>query len=212
MKISEKSLELNVGAELLGLLRGPWGLRKAYLRGLTQEEENREGVDFFVQLDPATRLFAFQFKAPRGKYESTPYRYTLVREQHELLFDLAQLSPGSVFYVFPFYVTPLKLQRDVPRLLRDTWILGVDQMPTASIFAGTYKSRTVRCDAGRALINPAYKLQRLSGMLRFRPNGIPAQKFALWYRRHLQYDGHSVAGARRNPWLVRSLRVVIATP
>lgn len=50
MKVSEKSLELNVGAELLGLLRGPWGLSKAYLRGLTQEEENQEGVDFFVQL------------------------------------------------------------------------------------------------------------------------------------------------------------------
>jgi hypothetical protein len=26
MKVSEKSLELNVGAELLGLLRGSWGV------------------------------------------------------------------------------------------------------------------------------------------------------------------------------------------
>jgi len=37
---------------------------KAYLRGLTQREEKQEGVDFFVQLNPATRIFALQFKAP----------------------------------------------------------------------------------------------------------------------------------------------------
>src|ERR1700692_4076341 len=36
MKVSEKSLELNVAAELLALLRNGWGLQKAYLRGLTQ--------------------------------------------------------------------------------------------------------------------------------------------------------------------------------
>jgi hypothetical protein len=64
LKVSEKSLELNVGAELLGLLRGSWGMPKAYLRGFTQLEEKQEGVDFFVQLNPATRMFAFQFKAP----------------------------------------------------------------------------------------------------------------------------------------------------
>ena len=40
MKVSEKSLELNVGAELLALLRGPWGMPKAYLWGLTQREES----------------------------------------------------------------------------------------------------------------------------------------------------------------------------
>jgi hypothetical protein len=32
MKVSEKSLELNVGAELLELLRVNWGFSKAYLR------------------------------------------------------------------------------------------------------------------------------------------------------------------------------------
>jgi hypothetical protein len=83
MKVSEKSLELNVGAELLNLLRGPWGMPKAYLRGLTQREERQQGVDFFAQLNPATRIFAFQFKAPKGRYDGTPYRYTLVREQHD---------------------------------------------------------------------------------------------------------------------------------
>jgi hypothetical protein len=90
MKISEKSLELNLGAELLNLLRGPWGMPKAYLRGLTQREERQQGVDFVAQLDPMTRIFAFQFKAPKGRHDGTPYRYTLVREQHDLLHALAQ--------------------------------------------------------------------------------------------------------------------------
>ena len=60
MKVSEKTLELNVGAELLALLRGPFEMRKAYLRGLTQREESQEGVDFFAQLTPETTIFAFQ--------------------------------------------------------------------------------------------------------------------------------------------------------
>jgi hypothetical protein len=70
MKVSEKSLELNVGAELLAMMRGPWGMPKAYLRGLTQREEKQQGVDFFVQLGPNARIFAFQFKAPKGRQES----------------------------------------------------------------------------------------------------------------------------------------------
>ena len=48
MKVSEKSLELNVGAELLAMMRGPWGMPKAYLRGLTQREEKQQGVDFLT--------------------------------------------------------------------------------------------------------------------------------------------------------------------
>lgn len=47
MKVSEKSPELNVGGELLGLLRGAWGMPKACLRGPTQREEKQQGIDFF---------------------------------------------------------------------------------------------------------------------------------------------------------------------
>jgi hypothetical protein len=39
MKVPEKSLELNVGAELLNLFRGPRRMPKAYLRGLIQRSE-----------------------------------------------------------------------------------------------------------------------------------------------------------------------------
>ncbi len=48
MRVSEKSLELNLGAELLDLIRNQWGMPKAYLRGLTQKEEGREGINLFA--------------------------------------------------------------------------------------------------------------------------------------------------------------------
>jgi hypothetical protein len=67
MQVSEKTLELNVGAELLDQFRNGLGMTKAYLRGLTQREEKQEGVDFILRLGPQARFFAFQFIwPPRG--------------------------------------------------------------------------------------------------------------------------------------------------
>jgi len=211
LKVSEKSLELNVGAELLALLRGSWGAPKAYLRGLTQREEKQEGVDFFVELDPATRVFAFQFKAPKGGVDVAPYRYTLRRPQHELLYDLAQFSPSSVFYVFPYYVTAAKLHRDVPDLVKDTWLLDVDQMPPAAVF-GAAATKTIRCDGGLAVVNPEYEMRPLREMSP--PHGVSAPRFASWYSRFREVAGHAVdrQTRRRDPWLARGLRVVIALP
>jgi hypothetical protein len=94
MKVSEKSLELNVGAEILSFMRNQSGMPKAYLRGLTQGEERQEGADFFVELDPATKIFALQIKRPKGQFELAPYTYTLKKEQHIELFRLAQAAPA----------------------------------------------------------------------------------------------------------------------
>ena len=210
MKVSEKSLELNVGAELLALLRGPWGMPKAYLWGLTQREESQEGVDFFAQLSPGTRIFAFQFKAPKGRREGEPYRFTIQRRQHEKLAALAGGSAGDVFYVLPYYVLPVKLQRYVPRLLRDTWFLPVGSMRGTDPF-GTYETRTMRCERGLASINPDYELR---GVEQLEPgDGIPTGQFAEWYANlHAQTDERGFRGKRKDPWLVRGLRVAIVEP
>lgn len=208
MKVSEKSLELNVGAEILDLMRNNLGMQKAYLRGLTQHEENPEGVDFYIHLDPTTRVYAFQFKAPKGRLEDAPYRYTLKKDQHSALFSLAQ-SPGGVFYVFPFYVTPAKLHQDVPHLAQNTWLLDINSTPTDEIF-GAQETKVVRCQAGFAQINPEYKLRNLNDMQRLFFSGISVREFAEWY------ESHRGAGrepkTRRNPWLVRGLRVVLVAP
>ena len=178
LTVSEKSLELNVGAELLALLRGPWRMPKAYLRGLTQREESQEGTDFFVQLPPGTRIFAFQFKAPTGPQEGEPYKFRIQRHQHRKLSALAGESTGNVFYVLPYYLLPAKLQSDVPNLLSDTWFLPVGSMRGTDPF-GTKKSKTVRCEQGRAYINPEYELRRVEDL---EPgDGIPVEDFADWY-------------------------------
>ena len=210
MKVSEKSLELNVGAELLALLRGPWGMRKAYLRGLTQREESQEGVDFFAQLTPKTRIFAFQFKAPKGPQEGEPYRFTIQRRQHEKLSALSGGSRGNVFYVLPYYVLPAKLQCYVPNLLADTWFLPVGSMRGTNPF-GTYETRTVRCERGLASINPEYELR---GAEELEPgDGIPVGQFAEWYADlHGESDEVMSRGRRKDPWLVRGLRVAIVQP
>lgn len=205
---------------------------KAYLRGLTQREERQEGVDFFAQLAPKTRIFAFQFKAPKGRQEGEPYRFTIQRRQHEKLSTLAGGSRGNVFYVLPYYVMPAKLQRFVPRLLRDTWFLPVGSMKGTDPF-GTYKTRTVRCERGLASINPEYELRGVDDL---EPSdGIPAGQFAEWYADlHIEsdkaissephIDPSLVPGLHtksadaispkpgRNPWLVRGLRVAIVQP
>jgi len=209
MKVSEKSLELNVGAELLTLLRGPWGMPKAYLRGLTQREERQEGVDFFAQLDPDTRLFAFQFKAPKGAFDGVPYRYTLVRDQHQALFALAQNAPNSVFYVFPFYVRPEKLQQDVPNLLQDTWLLDIGAMPTNPVFA-QHQTRTINCTAGQASVNPEFSLANALKVKAPLAGGIAVKRFVRWHDGFREHAGRHLK--RRSPWLVRGLRLALVAP
>ena len=211
MKVSEKSLELNVGAELLALLRGPWKMPKAYLRGLTQREEHQEGVDFFVQQSPTTRIFAFQFKAPKGRHEGEPYRFTIQSKQHEKLSELAGNSLGNVFYVLPFFVSPAKLQDDVPNLLADTWFLPLASMKGTNLF-DKYRTRTMRCERGMASINPEYELLRARDL---EPgDGIPVQQFAGWYTDlHGQNETAMDSHKRKDPSLVRGLRVaIVQTP
>ena len=210
MKISEKSLELNVGAELLAQLRGPWGMLKAYLRGLTQREESREGVDFFAQMSPRTRIFAFQFKAPKGSQEGEPYRFTIQRRQHEKLSEIARESTGNVFYVLPYYALPAKLQCNVPNLLADTWFLPLCSMKGTNPF-GTFETRTARCERGLASVNPDYELRKANELEQ--SDGIPVERFAEWYSNLHEESNQKISlGRGKNPWLVRGLRVAIVQP
>lgn len=208
MKVSEKSLELNVGSELLHLLRSRWGMPKTYLRGLTQREESQEGVDFFARLPRATRVYAFQFKAPKGRFEAEPYRFTIQRRQHDKLSALASGSPGGVYYVLPFYISHAKLRTEVPNLLQDTWFLRVAAMGGTNVF-GPHQTKTLRCDRGTASVNPDYELQRGSDMER--ETGISVVRFADWYASLRDWgDESNSRRERRSPWLVRGLRVAIA--
>ena len=209
MKVSEKSLELNVGAELLSRLRGPMNMPKAYLRGLTQREESRSGVDFFALLPNSTRVFAFQFKAPRGPSDNLPYRFTLSRAQHGLLHALAQQDPGAVYYVFPFYVSTQKLVRDIPNLAQDTWLLPAAPLDVPTVFSDQ-KTKRVQCYPGTAFVNPEYGMKNLTELALSWEEGIQPGRFAEWYRELRVHDSESLdRPPRMNPHIVRGLRVTI---
>ena len=184
--------------------------RRRIYGALTQREESQEGVDFFAQLSRRTRIFAFQFKAPKGRQEGEPYRFTIQRQQHENLSRLVGRSIGGVFYVLPYYVQPAKLQRHVPNLLSDTWFLPVASMRGTDPF-DTHATRTVRCEQRVASINPDYELRRAETL--DPDDGIPAGWFAEWYADlHRKSDELTSIGQRKDPWLVRGLRVAIVPP
>lgn len=215
MRVSEKSLELNVGAELLAFMRNSWNMPKAYLRGLTQREESREGVDFFVQMPTNYRIFAFQFKRPGGFREprspivNPRYKFTLNCKQHANLHDLAQVQPNAVFYVFPFYYGVQELEDGIPRLSQDTWLLPVNNLDVCTVFSGQ-KSKTVHCERGVAHINPAFDMMRLDRLGLSWDDGIQPEEFAVWHKKlHLSDLQPNTLARPRNPHIVRGLRLTI---
>ena len=214
MKVSEKTLELNAGAELLNYFRKDRGWSKMYLQGLTQQQESRAGVDFFAQLSPNVRIAAFQFKAPlRNSMDCYPYKFRIQKKQHSNLRSLAIINQKSVFYVLPYYATHYKLQQDVPNLLQDTWLLPIELMKTSDVF-NNYESRTVSCVQNCAHINPEWELFNIRELEIPSDAGIPVREFINWYRKSLlpsasNYEIEVSRARRKNPWLFRGLKVAI---
>ena len=213
-KVSEKTLELNIGAEILQIIRSQRRCSRAFLRGLTQAEESVHGADFYAQLPDDTRVYAFQFKAPKKKPEGEPYLFTIRNDQHIALYGAASGSPGSVFYCFPYYVRTAKLIAHLPTLLRETWLLDVASVSPA-VF-GLNKTKTVRCQGGVAQINPGYKLTSLFEIGDLHDSAEPPLGEGLTLKalremlRTLLKRHHEAM--RLSAWLTRELRAVFVLP
>ena len=128
--VSEKSLELNVCAELLQCIRLWPNCSRALWFGLTQSQEHRMGLDEFVLNVPSNLLLMLQFKAPRASaWGGGSYTFDLNVRQHQTLLTLAVNFPKNVFYVFPLYRDWGKAGRHAPSLSKDTWLMPVGSMP-----------------------------------------------------------------------------------
>ncbi|MCP4651453.1 MAG: hypothetical protein GY853_15410 [PVC group bacterium] len=161
-----------------------------------------EGVDFYLQNHPKSRVFAFQFKAPLkhtiNSPDTTPYKFKIKQQQHSKLFGLANGQSGCVFYVLPFYEEDQKLYQNCPNLLKDTWFLSVHNMNPMKVFGGR-QSRTLKCKPNIAVINPKFEMFKLDKKEPTDVNeGLSAKAIREWIQRMIGEQNHSNFRLRGN--------------
>ena len=134
--VSEKSLELNVCAELLQVIRTWPGCEGALWLGLTQQQERRTGLDELIDgVGPGVALM-LQFKAPwRTSVVGSLYKFSINERQHGALEELADDYPDAVHYVFPFFSMWSKAKEYAPNLIRDTWLVPASSIPLSELQA-----------------------------------------------------------------------------
>ena len=133
-EVSEKTLELNLCAEILKYVRPRPGNQKALWIGLTQKQEKLQGLDARIRNFGSGFFSMFQFKAPWAtSIVDDLYKFSINERQHQALEKLASRYPRDVCYVFPFYSTWTKADNHAPNLLQDTWLVPVSSIPLSSL-------------------------------------------------------------------------------
>lgn len=135
-EVSEKSLELNVCAEMLQHIRAWPGCERALWLGLTQRQERRTGLDELIRnVGPGFSLM-LQFKAPwPSSLVDDLYKFSINERQHEALEQLSVQHPEAVYYVFPLYSRWIKADQHAPDLAQDTWMARVSSIPLTALTA-----------------------------------------------------------------------------
>jgi len=202
LRAHEKALELNLCAEILAAIRD-CRQPKCYLCSLTPSEKHALEPGSFFDLSSRARLLAFQFLSPH--YEHSPHDFQLRRRQHASLYALAQLSPGSVVYVLPFYHNYAKLRQALPSLLIDTWQLALDDMPVEGTF-GDSRTRIIVCDptSRTAQGNQTYAISKLRDSLTTNLRtkaGVSSGDFMRWHEETLLAAQHGDGDGQIGPGL-----------
>ena len=142
LRVSEKTLELNICAEVLQVIRQIPGCNRAFWIGMKQDQEARLGIDELINNLPTGMHLALQFKAPRSEpRDQIPYRFTINDRQNNNLLRLANSRPEAVYYILPQYNSFAKMRLDSPNLLRDAWLLKVSDLqglPASTNRQGTH--------------------------------------------------------------------------
>ena len=152
-RVSEKTLGLNICAEILQRIRGMPRCQRAFWIGMKQHQEAKLGIDELVSNVPAGLHLALQFKAPRPEpRDQIPYEFTINDRQNDNLLRLASIRPDAVYYVFPHYNTFTKMRLHSPTLLRDTWVLKLDDLRGMSRSTNSMGTHVVQTDPPNALV------------------------------------------------------------
>jgi hypothetical protein len=125
MKLSEKTLELNICAQVSAFL--PEDL-KIFWFGLTQKQEAISGFDACTKL--CGKLLIFQFKASDHLLNNGARKFLAPHSQLVALQN--HVRPGNnsrcIFYAFPLIGNTQEMQAD-PNLLSQTWLVDVASLP-----------------------------------------------------------------------------------
>jgi len=121
MRLSEKTIELNVCAQISRALPGG-----AFWFGLTQDQEKRAGFDACARI--GGRLVIIQFKASDYVLRSGARRFTLQHHQLTALQRQVRSRQRSVFYLFPLLGTTGDLTKGADLLARSC-LLDVARVP-----------------------------------------------------------------------------------
>ena len=136
MKLSEKTLELNICAQTSQFVGAK---QRLFWFGLTQKQEARAGFDACAKL--GGRLLVFQFKASNRVLKSGKRVFLAPHDQLDALRKQAKGSHRSVFYAFPLVGNTLEL-KNTPDLVSQTWL--VDAASLGTIGAPTKADKTLR--------------------------------------------------------------------
>jgi len=134
--ISEKTLELNVSENILGIIRRNIDAR-AFLHGFTLMQEHTTSLDVSVKLPNNLSILGLQFKRPESQSNGI-YRFEINRnigyDQHLklylwslLFFNTFHVTP--LFYAFPTFFNVMDFASSSPNFLSRTYFVNPLGMP-----------------------------------------------------------------------------------
>lgn len=120
MKLYEKTLELNIGAEILNLLRTTYP--KSYISSIPPQIESSLGYDEEVK---HWNSFLLQYK--KAKEDEPWYTFIINKKQHKDMLEVIKNQKKCAFYVLPLYnsSSEKEISKISPNLLIDTLFIDV---------------------------------------------------------------------------------------
>ena len=176
-EVSEKSLELNVCAEMLHEIRQRPGCDAALWVGLTQRQESLLGLDAFIRNVGSGQSVMLQFKSPQASsLVDSLYKFSINERQHERLDRIARACPRTVLYVFPLYGKWSKARNYAPDLMQDTWLVRVSDIPYPLLASGHERHQVeLRRDGSRmetTIHSPTISVDAINAKDYFREMGM----------------------------------------
>lgn len=144
--VNEKTLELNVCAELLTLVRR--NSPSAYWYGMSNWQEDELGVDEFIRSSRG-RLTYLQFKSPHRLRQQGLSVFGLNSEQFKNLSKLSRNRPHSTYYALPDLTDLRDLRAASPNLANVTCFVDLEGMKGFTWYAQRKKILYVSLDAAR---------------------------------------------------------------